>query len=121
MSVEAIIASVDTKYVEELEEEYVGYKNQTIKVMIEQIRVWYVITTKEKLSIKAHFFAPWGDTPDAHVTTFARKLDRRQIKFEDHGVAVTEYDKLEYFVSQMYACGLFEEKFLDNWTDSTDK
>ena len=34
---------------------------------------------------KTHFLAPCSDTLKAHVTTFARQLDRRQVKFEDLG------------------------------------
>ena len=48
--------------------------------MIEQLQTWYVITTKENLSIKAHFLAPCSDTPNVHVTTFTRQLDRYKVK-----------------------------------------
>ena len=58
MAFEAIIAAVDAQYTEDLEEDYVGYKNQTIKTIVMQLQTWYVITTKEKLSIKDHFLAP---------------------------------------------------------------
>ena len=40
MVVEAIVAADDAQYVEELEEDYVGYKNQTIKMMIAQLQTW---------------------------------------------------------------------------------
>ena len=86
--------------------------------MIKQIRTWCVITAKKKLSIKAHFLDPWSNTTDAHVTTFARKLDRRQVKC---GATVAEDNKVDHFMSQMYACGLFEAKLLDNWEEITNK
>ena len=38
VAVEAIIAAVDAQYVEDLEEDYVGYKNQNIKTMVEQLQ-----------------------------------------------------------------------------------
>ena len=57
--------------------------------MVEQLQTWYVITTKEKLIIKAHFLDTWSDMPEAHITTFAQELDRRQVKYEDHGFTVT--------------------------------
>ena len=44
--VESINAAVDAQYVEELEDDYVEYKNQTIKTMIKQLRMCYAITTK---------------------------------------------------------------------------
>ena len=118
VAVKAIVAAVDAQYVEDLEEDYVDYKNQNIKMMAEQLQAWYVITTKEKLAIKAHFFEPWSDTLDAHIPTFPRQLERRQVECGDHGVTVTEADKVDHFVSQMYACNLSEEMFLDDWEES---
>ena len=37
MAVEAIAAAVDAQYVNDLEEDYVGYKHQTIKMMVTQL------------------------------------------------------------------------------------
>ena len=46
MAVEDIVTAVVVQYVGELKEDYVGYKNQTIKTIVTQIRTWYAITTK---------------------------------------------------------------------------
>ena len=89
--------------------------------MVTQIRTWYVITTKDNLSIKAHFLDPWSFNPYAHVTTFACQLDRRQVECKYRGVTITNNDKVDHFVAQMYACGLFEAKFLDDWEDTANK
>ena len=43
VAVEAIAAAVDEQYIDELREEYVGYKNATIKTMIKQLRTMIVI------------------------------------------------------------------------------
>ena len=88
--------------------------------MVTQICTWYVITTKEKLDIKSHFLFPWSDTPEAHVTAFARQLDRRQVKCKDHGVTITNDDKVDQFVAQIYACGLSGAKFMDEWEETAD-
>ena len=82
--------------------------------MVMQLRMWYFITIKEFLSINAHFLVPCSDTPEAHVTTFARQLDWHQVDCKYHGVTVTKNNKVYHFMTQMYACGLFEYKYLDN-------
>ena len=89
--------------------------------MVKQLQMWYVIRTREKFAIKAHFLKPWSDTPDTHITTFANQLDRHQVKYEDHGVTVTNAKKMGHFVAQMYTYDLFEAKCLDNWKESDDK
>ena len=121
VAVEAIAAAVDEQYIDELREEYVGYKNASIKTMIKQLQSWFVITNSERIAIKASFLVPWADTPNAHVTTFARQLNRRQIECDDHGVIITDDEKVVHFVQEMYACGLFEARFLNNWEENSDK
>ena len=70
--------------------------------MVTHICTWYAITTKEKLAIKTHFLAPCSETPEANVSTFAQQLDRHQVEWEDHGVMVTNDDKADHFMAQMY-------------------
>ena len=56
-----------------------------------------------------------------HVAIFVRQLDRRQVECEDHGVTVTNDNKVDHFVAQMYAGGLLENKFLSDWEETADK
>ena len=83
--------------------------------MVLQLRTWLVITKSEKFSIKAHFHSPWSNTTKSHITTFACQLGRRQIECSNHGVTITENNKVVHFIQEMYVCGLFEARFLDNW------
>ena len=93
IGVESIVAVVDDQYVEELSEDYIGYKNQTIATMITHLQTWFVITNKEKLNMKALFYALWIDTPNTHITTFARQLDWRQVECAKNMVTVTDSKK----------------------------
>ena len=89
--------------------------------MVEQLQTWYVITTKEKFAIKAHFLDPWSNRTNAHITTLACQLVRHQVKCGYHGVTVTEAEKVDHFVARMYACDLLEANFLDDWEERNDK
>ena len=82
--------------------------------MVTQLRTWYIITTEEKLDIKSHFLAPWSKTPEARGTTFLCQLDRRHVECKDCGFNITNDNKVNNFAAQMYACGLFEDKLLDD-------
>ena len=121
VAVEAIVVAVEKQYIDELKDDYVGYNNQTIKTMVLQLRTWFVITKIENVSIKAHFHALWSDTPNSHITTFARQIDRRQIECSNHGFTITDDDKFVHFIQKMYVCGLFEARFLDDWGKKTTK
>ena len=80
VAVEAIVAAINYQYIKELKKDYVGLKTQNIKTMVTQINVWYVITTKEKLDIKANFLTPRRNNTEEHITTFVCQLDRFQVK-----------------------------------------
>ena len=118
---EAIIASVDKQYINELKENYVGYNNLTIKTMIFQLRTWFIITNSEKVAIKAHFHAPWSNTSNSHITTFAHQLDCCQINCSYHGFTIADDNTVVNFIQEMYVCGLFKARFLDNWEENTTK
>ena len=66
MAVEDIVVAVDAQYVEELKEDYVSYKNQTINTMIEQLQTCYVITKSIRLPSR-HTSLSHGATCLAHV------------------------------------------------------
>ena len=89
VAVKAIVAAIDAQYMEQLEEDCVGYKDQNIQTMFEQLQKWYVITTKGNLAIKTHFLETLSNTPGNHITTFSCQLYMHQVKCEDHGVTVT--------------------------------
>ena len=71
--------------------------------------------------MKTLFHKPWSDTPKSHITTFARQLEFRQSICKENLVIITDTDKFDHFVAQMYLSDIFESKLLDNWEDGTDK
>ena len=68
------------QYVAQLHKEYLGFSGVTIFQMLNHLRTWFKITNAQQLAIKIRFAAPWSETPDAHVTTYARQLDKRQVE-----------------------------------------
>ena len=89
--------------------------------MITHLQTWFVITNKEKLDMKALFYAPWSENTNTHITTFYRQLDRRQVECAKNQVTITDSDNVDHFVVQMYLCNIFESKFFDDWEEAQDK
>ena len=116
-----IVSVIDEQYLEEKKKEYVGYNDETIHSLLEHIRTWAIVTNKEKIEAKAHFQAPWSDSPDQHITAFARQLDKRQRDCLRIKAPVSDSDKVDHFVSSMYTSNLFEAKFLKEWEASLDQ
>eukprot|EP00804_Cyclotella_cryptica_P009387 CCRYP_018075-RA/>CCRYP_018075-RA protein AED:0.43 eAED:0.43 QI:0/0/0/1/1/1/2/0/231 len=107
-SVDAIIIdkivckAVDAAYVEELNDNYIGYGAQTIKTVLEHLRTeWCVVTTLEKKQASAAFHVQWDLT--SHITKFARELDKQQKLCRDIGVPAPDDTKVQYYVEGMYS------------------
>ena len=56
--VTAIEQVVSTQYIEEKQKEYVGYNNKTIRLLLDHVQTWAIITNRDNIEAKAHFHAP---------------------------------------------------------------
>eukprot|EP00804_Cyclotella_cryptica_P004232 CCRYP_014565-RA/>CCRYP_014565-RA protein AED:0.39 eAED:0.39 QI:0/0/0/1/0/0/3/0/607 len=127
-SVDDIIAdkivreAVDDTYLEELDDDYIGYGAQTIKIILEHLRTeWCVVTTLEKKQAAAAFYVQWDLL--SHITKFARKLNKHKKLCLDIGVPAPDTTKVQYYVKSMYSSDMFDNKEMQAWElkPSTDK
>ena len=106
--------AVDPTYVEELEDDYVGYSGQTIKTIVQHLRTeWCIVTTLEKKQAAQAFHVQWDFT--CHITKFARELDKQQKLCRDIGVPAAEATKIQHYVESMYASEMFDDKEMQAW------
>ena len=109
---------IDSTYVEELENEYTGYNNQTIKSLFKHIKdEWCVITTMEKTRAKGKFEEKWDGV--THITKFAKQLDQRQLECKKIGAEATDAGKLQTYVESMWESDLFDDKEMNKWEEGT--
>ena len=115
ISVERIVQDiVDEMYVEELDEDYVGYSNQTIKTILAHIKDnWCIITTLEKKQAAENFRVQWDAT--SHITKYTRELDKQKRLCRDIGVPAPGLNKIQYYVENMYSSEMFDEKEMNAW------
>ena len=114
-----VLEAVDSDYVEELEDEYLGYSRETIKTVLTHIKTNYcTITTLDKKEAKDAFEQLWNG--QGHITKFARNLDRKQEWCTEINVNKTDGDKVQVYVESMYAIELFDDKDMQVWEDKTN-
>jgi len=113
--VERIVTElIDKVYVEELENQYTGFTNQSIKTMLAHIRKeWCVITTLEKATATNNFKVQWDFV--THITKYARDLDKLQLICTDLKAEASDETKIETYVLSMYACDMFDDKEMQEW------
>ena len=117
--VERIVGEiVDATYVEELEDDYIGYSAQTIKTLLSHITTeWCTVTTLEKKQALEAFNVQWDLT--SHITKFARELDKQQKICIDIGVTASTETKIQYYVENMYVSEMFDDKEMRAWENKT--
>eukprot|EP00804_Cyclotella_cryptica_P001037 CCRYP_008358-RA/>CCRYP_008358-RA protein AED:0.67 eAED:0.67 QI:0/0/0/0.5/1/1/2/0/762 len=111
---------IDAAYVEELEDDYVGYNTQSIKSILSHLRSeWCIITTLERKQAAHDFRVIWDLT--SHITKFARELDKQQKLCRQIGVPASDASKVQYFVESMYASDMFDDKEMQAWEVLTEQ
>ena len=101
---------IDAMYVEEMEDEYMGYKNKTIKDVIQHLRTeWCAVTTLEKDEALKQFAVPWNRGVE-HITAYCRRTDKAQKRCQDLGAAADDKTKVHNFVTCMYTTDIFDDE-----------
>ena len=124
LTVQHIVTTlVDKMYVEELEEEYVKYRNKTIKEIITHLRdEWWVTTTttlEKKQAIAEFNTVVWNHGKD-DVSRFTRDLDKAQKLCLKVGIKKSDAEKVQAFTESMILSELFEEKELTDYEDKVE-
>jgi hypothetical protein len=110
IGVQPIIECVEEQYVEELNEDYFGYVNQTIKTLLGHLHTkWCKNMTKERTDATEAFYQAWVPST-THVITFRRQLTKQQKKYKTINVIISEEAKTLHFVGQIYKSNYFTEE-----------
>ncbi len=112
---------VDKHYVEDLEDEYVGYSRENVKTILNHIKnEWVIITTLDITNAKKEFNEPWDMT--SQITKYIRELNKRAaycrlLRIDD----INDNSKTQVFVESMYASDMYTDTEMDDWETAVDK
>ncbi len=105
---------------EELNEDYFGYANQTIKTLFDHLRTkWCKVMTKERTDATEAFHQAWGPST-THIITFGWQLTKQQKKCKTINVIIFEEAKTLHFVGQMYKSDYFTKEQMTKYKMQSD-
>ena len=120
IGVQRIIDSVEEQYIEELNEEYFGYANSTIKSVLQHLRTnWCKVMTKERTDATEAFYQTWAPNM-THIITFGRQLTKQQKRCKTINVIISDEAKTLHFVGQMYKSDYFTEEQMTKYEILSD-
>jgi hypothetical protein len=101
IGVQCLIDSVKEQYIKELNEDYFGYANQTIKSLPTRLCTnWCKVMMKERTDATEAFYQAWVPTA-THIITFGHQLNKQQKKCKNINNIILEESKTLQFVGQM--------------------
>jgi hypothetical protein len=119
--VQRIINSIKEQCIEELNKEYFGYANQTIKTIIDHLRTnWCKVITKEHTVATKAFYHAWVPNT-THIITFGRQLTKLQKKCKTINGIISKEAKTLHFVGQMHKSNYFTKEQMTKYEMLIDK
>jgi hypothetical protein len=120
IAVQHIIIRVEEQYVEELNEDYIGYANQTIRTLLTHLCTnWCKVVTKERTNATEAFYQAWVPST-THIITFCHQLNKQQQKCKNINVIISEKAKTLHFVGQMYKSDYYTKEQMTKYKMQAD-
>ena len=107
--------ALDKQYYSQLKNITTAYRNTTPIQILEHLDTrWCPLDVRARKLLKAEFHADWDSTV-MHITAFGMKLDKEQARIDRLGVVISDEDKLQFYMEQIYASNCFDKKEMVDW------
>jgi hypothetical protein len=98
------------QYIKELNKEYFGYDNNTIKSVLHHLQTnWCKVMIREHTDATEAFYQAWVPNM-THIITFGQQLTKQQKKCKAINVIISDKAKTLHFVEQMYKSDYFTKE-----------
>jgi hypothetical protein len=73
---------------------------------------WCPLSVQAKKQLKQNYYRPWE--PEEHLTAFGMRLNDKQISLVQSDVAISDNNKLQFYLKQMYEFNAFDKMEMMN-------
>ena len=107
--------ALDEAYYSQLKHVTTAYRNTTPLQILEHLDTrWCPLDVRAKKQLKAEFYAEW-DSSIMHITAFGLKLNEEQQRLALLGIVISDDDKLQFYMEQIYSSNIFDKKEMVEW------
>ena len=79
IGVSMLVANGEAQYLVKLDEQYMGFRNQTpLSILVHLTKTWAKVHNQKKVVSTDAFKLLWGYHPTMHIKTYAVELNKRQ-------------------------------------------
>ncbi len=120
IGVQCIIEIVEEQYVKELNKDYFGYANQTIKMLLTHLRTkWCKVMMNECTHVTEASYQAWVSLT-THIITFGHQLNKQEKKCKNINVIISNAAKTLHFVGQMYKSDYYTKEQMTKYEIQAD-
>lgn len=116
---ELIRNALDVEYYEDLEHARYGYDEVKPREYIEHLEDEHCpLDEQAKKSARKHYFRGWERTREPRpegLNKFGKRLDEEQEALDRDGIVVSDADKAEHYLVQVYESGVFPAATIRDW------
>jgi hypothetical protein len=113
--------ALDEKYYQSLKKPIIAYKKVPVKEYINHLdEKWCKLDTRETKKLKKHYYRGWEIDHEEHIEEFIKRLNEEQISLGRDKVVISNDDKLQHFLEEMYDCGMFDRRDYKEWETKED-
>ncbi len=107
--------ALDEQYYSQLKHINTAYCNTTpIQILDHLDTRWCPLDVQAWNILKKEFYTDW-DTSNMHLTAFGMKLDKDQNRLNRLGIIISDEDKLQFYLKQIYASNCFVKAEMMAW------
>jgi hypothetical protein len=110
--------ALDENWYSQLKSVHTAYRNTTpIQILQHLDTRWCPLDVHAKEILRLAYYTEWDSK--IHLTAFGKRLDDDQIRIERFGITISDEDKLQFYLEQMYASNHFNKKEMTEWENKT--
>lgn len=107
--------ALDEQYYSQLKHVYSAYRNTTPIQILEHLNTrWCPLDVQARKILKKEFYTDW-DSSETHLTAFGMTLDKEQSRLDRLGITISNEDKLQFYLEQIYASNCFDKTEMVTW------
>jgi hypothetical protein len=112
--------ALDKNWYSQLKHLHTAYRNvQPIQILEHLNTRWCPLDVNAKKQIKAEYWTEWDC--ELHLTAFGKCLDDKQIPIERFGFTISDKDKLQFYLEQMYSSNQFDQtQMMTTWENKSE-
>ena len=106
--------AINEQFYSQLKHRHTAYCNTTPFQILEHLNsTWCPLNVQAKKKLKDAYFAQWDH--HEHLTAFGKRLDDNQTALIRSDITISDKDKLQFYLKQMYNSNMFDKAEMMEW------